>query len=123
MKIIIVFFLIYASFANASGLSIMLRYVILMSNEEPRANNHSLPARCIKSCHELGHGIRGTCAYPCGKNNLLSTDTLNELLTPTIEMNAFVESRTLLTVVTKNRYTEHHCLQIEIFAVKGNYQK
>lgn len=49
-------------------------------------------------------------------------DALKELLNPSADMEAFVESKTLFNVVTKTSKTAERQLQIDIFALMESYR-
>lgn len=111
-----------ASFANAPGLKSQLGFVILMADENRTANIvHYGSCRCHRvtrsvmasEVHALIHAV---------DIGMIVRDALNELLNRNVEMEAFVDSRTLFNVVTKNSNTAERRLQIDIFALRESYK-
>lgn len=111
------------SFANAPGLNRQVDYVMLMADEEHRANvvqYGSSRGHCViisikaAEIYALIHAVN---------IDMIIRDALNERLRRSVGIQAFVDSWTLFNVVSKNRNTVERRLQIDIFALKENYQR
>lgn len=111
-----------ASLAIAPGLMSQLGYTVLMTYDERLATvmQYGL-SRChyvtrsamAAEVHALIHAVDVV---------TLIGDALNELLGRTIALEAYVDSRSLFKVVTKNRNTAERRLQNDMFALRDSYQ-
>lgn len=110
------------SIANDLGLKSQLDCVILMTDKEPKANiahygsnrAHRTTRPVIAAeVHALIHAVDV-------RMNL--QDALNEMSNRSIGTEAFVDSQSLLNVVTRHNKTAEKRLKIEIFTLKGSYK-
>lgn len=99
-----------ASFANAGGLESQLWYVILMADNVRCANIvHYVSNRC----HRLTRSVMAAEGYVliyAVDVGALIRDVLNEHLGRDIDMESYVDSRTLFNIVTKSSKTAKRCL-------------
>lgn len=111
-----------ASFANAPGLKSQLGYVILTADKEKCANIiHYSSCGCHRDwrsdiateVHALVHTV---------DKGMLIKETLIKLMNRELEMESYIDGRTLFSVITKNSSTAERHLQIDAFLLKESYQ-
>ena len=112
-----------AAFGNARGLRSQLGYLILLVDDTGAANIiHYASNRCKRVTRSVlaaeVHGL--VLAFD---HSFIIQDMIKEILGRTLDVEAYVDSKTLFDVVAKNSNTTEKRLQIDIFALKESYAK